>query len=120
MPSSSKYSADSILKLPEMEAIRRSAGMYIGNRQLYGLTHIAWEIVSNAIDEATAGYGRRIQVRLRANGSLAVIDQGRGIPVEYKPDEKMSALALAFLKLHAAEFSKRDRNIPEALTSLSG
>ncbi len=101
MPTHSKYSAESILKLPEMEAIRRSAGMYIGNRQLYGLTHIAWEIVSNAIDEATAGYGRRIQVRLRANGSLAVVDQGRGIPIEYKPDEKMSALALAFLKLHA-------------------
>src|SRR5258706_16425277 len=69
-PSSAKYNAASILKLPEMEAIRRSAGMYIGNRQSYGLTHIAWEIVSNARDEGTAGFGRRIQVRLRANGAL--------------------------------------------------
>ena len=99
--SSAKYNAASILKLPEMEAIRRSAGMYIGNRQSYGLTHIAWEIVSNALDESTAGHGRRIQVRLRANGSLSVLDQGRGIPVEWKSDEKVSALALAFLKLHA-------------------
>src|SRR5690242_6188558 len=84
-----------------MEAIRRSAGMYIGNRQSYGLTHIAWEIVSNALDESTAGHGKKIQVRLRANGSLSVLDQRRGSPAEWKSDEKVSALALAFLKLHA-------------------
>jgi len=97
----SQYKSSQILALPAMEAIRRNSGMYIGNRQSYGLHHILWEVISNAIDEATAGFGKHIRITLKKNGVVVVHDDGRGVPVEWKPDEKMSALQLVYLKLHA-------------------
>lgn len=101
MTAAKKYSASEVRKLGALEAIRTHPGMYIGDRRGYGLNHILWEIISNAIDEATAGFGKRIVVTLRQNGAATVRDFGRGIPVEWKPEEKSSALSLVFMELHA-------------------
>ena len=95
------YGATDVQKLKDLEAVRRASGMYIGNRQFFGLNHILWEVVSNAIDEFAAGYGNKVVVTLRKNGSVSVRDEGRGIPVEWKPEVKMSALTLMFTNLHS-------------------
>lgn len=96
-----KYSAEEIKKLGDMAAIRGNPGMYIGDKRQFGLNHILWEVVSNAIDEATAGYGAHIRVQLNADGSAEVADEGRGIPVDWKADEHAPAMSLVFLKLHS-------------------
>ncbi len=96
-----KYSADQIIELEFLEAVRRRPGMYIGNNNLHGLHHILLEVLDNAVDEAMAGYASRIQVIIEKDGTVMVDDDGRGIPVEYKPDSGMSALTQVLLKPHA-------------------
>lgn len=96
-----KYSADQIIELEFLEAVRRRPGMYIGNNNLHGLHHILLEVLDNAVDEAMAGYATRIKVTIEKNGTVIVDDDGRGIPVEYKPESGMSALTQVLLKPHA-------------------
>ena len=96
-----RYSADQIVELEFLEAVRRRPGMYIGNNNLHGLHHILLEVVDNAVDEAMAGYASRILVTIEKDGTVSIEDDGRGVPVEYKPDSGMSALTQVLLKPHA-------------------
>jgi DNA gyrase subunit B len=96
-----KYSAEQIVELEFLEAVRRRPGMYIGNNNLHGLHHILLEVLDNAVDEAMAGFASRILVVIEKDGTVMVDDDGRGIPIEYKPESGMSALTQVLLRPHA-------------------
>jgi DNA gyrase subunit B len=97
----SEYSAKSIQVLEGLEPVRKRPGMYIGGTSLTGLHHLIWEVVSNSIDEAMAGYGKYIEVRMLPNNQISVSDCGRGIPVDKHPQTGVSALETVLTKLHA-------------------
>ncbi len=98
---SKQYSADQIVELEFLEAVRRRPGMYIGNNNLHGLHHILLEVLDNSVDECMAGYASTITVVIEKDGTVEITDDGRGIPVDYKPDVKMSTLTQVLLKPHA-------------------
>jgi len=97
----SSYGADSIVVLEGLEPVRKRPAMYIGTTAQYGVNHCLNEIIDNSIDEALAGFCRRIEIRIEENNYLTVIDDGRGIPVEKVPKYNISALELVMTKLHA-------------------
>lgn len=97
----SSYSAKNLEVLEGLDAVRMRPGMYIGSTGIKGLHHILWEIVDNAIDEAANGYADKIEVTLHKDGSASVEDNGRGIPTDIHPKEKVSGVQLVFTKLHA-------------------
>ena len=96
-----EYGAKNLEVLEGLDAVRMRPGMYIGSTGVKGLHHILWEIVDNAIDEAANGYANKVKVTLHDDGSASVEDNGRGIPVDIHPKEKVSGVQLVFTKLHA-------------------
>ncbi len=95
------YTAEQIQVLEGREHVRRRPSMYIGSTSSTGLHHLVYEVVDNAVDEALAGYARRIVVTLFADGSCQVEDDGRGIPVDVHKKEGLSALELVMTRLNA-------------------
>ncbi len=97
----SEYSAHHLQVLEGLEAVRKRPGMYIGSTDSRGLMHCVWEIIDNAVDEALAGNGSRIDVVLHEDGSVEIRDTGRGIPVDIEPRTGLSGVEVVFTKLHA-------------------
>lgn len=95
------YTAKSIQVLEGLEPVRKRPGMYIGGTSTEGLHHLIWEVVNNSIDEAMAGFGKDIIIKLLPDDLVEISDDGRGIPVEKHPQTKKSTLETVLTVLHA-------------------
>ncbi len=96
-----QYDAGQLTVLEGLEAVRMRPGMYIGTTSSRGLHHLLWEIVDNAIDEASNGHASEVRVTLHSDGSASVYDNGRGMPVDEHPTMHVSGVEVIFTKLHA-------------------
>ncbi|MCP1430034.1 type IIA DNA topoisomerase subunit B [Microbacterium foliorum] len=96
-----EYSAHHLQVLEGLEAVRKRPGMYIGSNGSPGLMHCLWEVIDNAVDEAVAGNGSKIDIILHEDGSVEVHDRGRGIPVDVEPRTGLTGVEVVFTKLHA-------------------
>ncbi|SDR84692.1 DNA gyrase/topoisomerase IV subunit B [Microlunatus soli] len=95
------YEARHLLVLEGLEAVRKRPGMYVGSTDTRGLMHCVWELIDNTVDEALGGFGDKVEVFLNADGSIAVHDHARGIPVDKEPRTGLSGVEVVFTRLHA-------------------
>ena len=101
-----QYNAGAIEVLNGLEPVRRRPGMYTDTARP---NHLGQEVIDNSVDEALAGHASKVQVILHADQSLEVIDDGRGMPVDIHPEEKVSGVELILCKLHAGgKFSNKN------------
>lgn len=118
---SQQYTADHIQVLEGLDAVRMRPGMYIGSTGSRGLHHLLWEIVDNAIDEASNGYATRVDVALHKDGSASVFDNGRGVPVDVHPTLGITGVELIYTKLHAGgKFNSENYNYSGGLHGVGG